>query len=243
MGAVQLLDHVWRVGGAGPDAFTDTHDCHCYLIADDTGGLLIDAGTGLGAAAWRDTIAEVCDPATLTGVVVTHYHADHAGGAADAGVPIIASRETAEALAVADEDRTSLAVAREAGVYPAGYRLRPARVDRIVSGGEHLRAGGLSAEIVAAPGHSDGHLVVLATIGGRRVLFSGDVLFSGGRISMQALHDCRLDRYARTVIDLAGRDVDVLLPGHGEPVLGGAGTDIRRAADSFRRLVPPPNVL
>jgi hypothetical protein len=62
-------------------------------------------------------------------------------------------------------------------------------------------------------------------------------------VSVQAIHDCRLDRYAATVIDLAGRDIDVLLPGHDEPVLQAAGADIERAAQSFRRLVPPPNLL
>jgi glyoxylase-like metal-dependent hydrolase (beta-lactamase superfamily II) len=237
------MEHVWLVGGARPDAFTDVHDCHCYLIWDGTGGVLIDAGTGLGAASWLGAVAEVCDPAALAGVLVTHYHADHAGGAASAGLPIIASRQTAEALAVADEDRTSLAVARAAGVYPADYRLPPATVERVVAGDSFLSAGGLRIEIVAAPGHCDGHLVALASIAGRTVLFSGDCLFAGGRISIQALHDCRLDRYAETVIALASRDVDVLFPGHGDPVLGDARTGITGAAESFRRLVPPPNVL
>jgi glyoxylase-like metal-dependent hydrolase (beta-lactamase superfamily II) len=236
MGAVAVLEHVWRVGGAHPD-------CHCYLLWDGTGGLLIDAGTGLHAPSWRAAVAQVCDPAALTGVFVTHYHADHAGGAASAGLPIIASRETAEALAVADEQRTSLAAARAAGVYPADYRLPAATVDRVVAGGSVLPAGGLRVEVVAAPGHCDGHLVALVSIAGRTVLFSGDCLFAGGRVSIQALHDCRLDRYAETVIALARRDVDVLLPGHGDPVLSDAGADIARAAESFRRLVPPPNML
>jgi glyoxylase-like metal-dependent hydrolase (beta-lactamase superfamily II) len=236
MDPVRLLEHVWLVGGGGPD-------CHCYLIWDGTGGLLIDAGTGLRAASWLAAVSSVCDPAALTGVFVTHYHADHAGGASAAALPIIASRETAEALAVADEKRTSLAVARAAGVYPTGYRLRAAVVEHVVAGGSMVSAGRLQVEIIAAPGHCDGHLVALATIAGRRVLFSGDCLFAGGRVSIQALHDCRLDRYAETVIALASRDVDVLLPGHGDPVLTEAHRDVTRAAESFRRLVPPPNVL
>ena len=227
MTAERVLDTVWRVGGAG---LTDDLDCHCYLVFDGTGGFLVDTGTGRAAARWLDAVSSVCDPAVLTGVVVTHYHADHAGGAA-------------AALAVADEDRTSLTVARAAGVYPPEYRLAPATVDRVVGAGDRIVAGGLDVEIAAAPGHCDGHLVVLVRSAGRTLLFSGDCLFSGGRVSLQAIHDCRLDRYAETVIALSGRDVDVLLPGHGAPVLRDAGRDIARAAESFRRLVPPPNVL
>jgi hypothetical protein len=46
-----------------------------------------------------------------------------------------------------------------------------------------------------------------------------------------------------TLIALDARDIDVWLPGHGPFVLGDARAGLRRAADSFRRLVPPPNIL
>ncbi|GIG90441.1 MBL fold metallo-hydrolase [Plantactinospora endophytica] len=247
MGAVPLLASVWLVGsGTHPAARTDPHDCHCYLVWDGTGGVLVDTGTGLGARSWLAAVGEVCDPAALRGAIVTHYHADHAGGAGAAraaGLSVLASAETAAALRTADESRTSLAVARAAGVYPADYRLAPTTVDQVVSGGDVVRAGNLEIEVVDAPGHCDGHLVVLVRTAGRTVLFSGDCLFADGRVSLQAIHDCRLDRYAETVIGLAEREVDVLLPGHGEPVLHGAHVDIGRAADSFRQLIPPPNVL
>ncbi|MEV2240330.1 MBL fold metallo-hydrolase [Micromonospora sp. NPDC049891] len=247
MPAVEIVDSVWLVGsGTHPDVLTDPHDCHCYLIWDGTGGLLVDTGTGLGADAWLANIAEVCDPAALAGAVVTHYHADHAGGTAAAhaaGLPVIASAETRTALAVADESGTSLAPARAAGIYPADYRLSPATVDRVVGDGDTIDTGRLSIEIIAAPGHCDGHLVVLLRRAGQRILFSGDCLFAGGRVSLQAIHDCRLDRYADTVVALAARNIDVLLPGHGEQVLREAGAQIQQAAESFRRLVPPPNVL
>nr|WP_230416191.1 MBL fold metallo-hydrolase [Micromonospora tarapacensis] len=136
-----------------------------------------------------------------------------------------------------------MARARAAGVYPADYRLSAATVDRVVGGRDIIHAGRLDIEIIAAPGHCDGHLVVLLHSAGRSILLSGDCLFAGGKVSLQAIHDCRLDRYAETVIALAARNVDVLLPGHGEQVLRDAGTQIRQAADSFRHLVPPPNVL
>jgi glyoxylase-like metal-dependent hydrolase (beta-lactamase superfamily II) len=231
MPAERIRDTVWRVAGAG---LTDELDCHCYLIWDGRAGLLVDTGAGRAADRWLDNVASVCDPGALTGVVVTHYHADHAGGAAAAsaaGLTVYGSPATATALATADEVATSLGVARAAGVYPGDYRLSPAPVlaETTVRG----------VEIVDAPGHCDGHVVVIAG----DMLFSGDCLFAGGRVSIQALHDCRLDRYAATVIALAARELDVLLPGHGDYVLGGAAADISRAAASFRRLVPPPNLL
>ena len=68
-------------------------------------------------------------------------------------------------------------------------------------------------EVVDAPGHCDGHLVFRYRQGERTALFSGDCLFSPGRVSMQAIPDCRLDRYAETVIAIARDDLDILLFG------------------------------
>ncbi len=245
MTARQVLDGIWLVAsGTDEVALTDSHDCHCYLVWDGEGGFLVDAGTGLGAAQWLRNLREVCDPSRLGGVLITHYHADHAGGAAaarEAGLTVLGHPLTADALAKADEERTQLARARAVGVYPSDYRMRPAEIQP-VRGGARLTSGGVTVEVIDAPGHCDGHVVFLVeTLNG--VLLSGDCLFSEGRVSLQAIPDCRLVEYADTVAALADRSPDVLLPGHGDFVLGGAADVIHRAAAAFGRLVPPPNFL
>jgi glyoxylase-like metal-dependent hydrolase (beta-lactamase superfamily II) len=245
MSARPVLDGVWLVAsGTDEAALTDPHDCHCYLVWDGEGGFLIDAGTGLGAAQWLRNVREVCDPARLGGVLLTHYHADHAGGAAaaqEAGLAVLGHPLTADALGTANEERTQLARARAVGVYPPDYRLRPAEVQPL-TGGARLTSGGVAVEVIDAPGHCDGHEVYLEeALGG--VLLSGDCLFSEGRVSLQAIPDCRLVEYADTVATLAERSPDVLLPGHGDLVLGGAADVVHRAATAFARLVPPPNFL
>lgn len=245
MSARPVVDGVWMVGsGTDPTALTDPHDCHCYLIWDGDGGFLVDAGTGLGAARWLSNVREVCDPARLGGLLLTHYHADHAGGAAaarEAGLAVWGHPLTVAALATADEERTQLARARTVGVYPPDYRLRPAEV-RPLPGGARLTSGGVAVEVIDAPGHCDGHLVFLVEAPGDPML-SGDCMFSGGRVGLQAIPDCRLVEYADTVAALAARAPDVLLPGHGDLVLGRAAADLDRAAEAFARLVPPPNFL
>jgi glyoxylase-like metal-dependent hydrolase (beta-lactamase superfamily II) len=148
---------------------------------------------------------------------------------------------TAEALAAADEDRTQVARARGVGVYPADYRLRPAQVQP-VAGGTRLTSGGVTIEVIDAPGHCDGHLVFLLEEPGG-ILLSGDCLFAEGRVSLQAIPDCRLVEYADTLAALADRSPDVLLPGHGDLVLNGATEAVHRAAAAFARLIPPPNFL
>jgi glyoxylase-like metal-dependent hydrolase (beta-lactamase superfamily II) len=244
--ARQVLDRVWMVGsGTDEAAFTDPHDCHCYLVWDGHDGFLVDCGTGLGAGRWIDNVREVCDPARLGGVLLSHYHADHAGGAASArelGLPVLAHPVTAQALRTGDEAATQLHRARDAGVYPVDYRLRPADVDALAVGAV-LSCGDVSIEVVDAPGHCDGHVVFVLDAAPGPVLLSGDCLFAHGKVSMQAIPDCRLVPYADTVVSLAARRPDALLPGHGDVVVSGAAEVVERAAGAFRRLVPPPNLL
>ncbi len=246
MPARRITDTVWAVGGAGGPELTSSYDGTQYLVWDGEAGLLVDTGTGLGGDAWLANVREVCGDLPPFGALVTHYHADHAGGAATAlraGLDVYTGERTALALASGDEETTQVARARRAGVYPEDYRLEPAEGVRTLPDFSRLAIGSIQVTAIEAPGHCDGHLVFLVETAEERSLFSGDVLFAGGRVSLQAIPDCRLDLYADTVIGLAELRVDALFPGHGEPVLSGAAAQIERAAASFRRLIPPPNVL
>ncbi|WP_022885744.1 MBL fold metallo-hydrolase [Glaciibacter superstes] len=248
MTAVSLSDAVWLVGTAdrSSPAFTSAFDCCQYLVWDGNDGFLVDAGTGLGAGAWLANIDDVARPEQLTGLLVTHYHGDHAGGVAAAtahGLRAYAGDLTASALRAGDETVTQLARARAAGIYPADYALEPVATIHSIDDFQSLRVGSLRVTAISAPGHCDGHFVFYTEIGSRRALFSGDVIFSEGRVSIQALPDCRLDEYADTVIGLAELEVDQLFAGHGPPVLEKASGGIASAAASFARLVPPPNLL
>lgn len=246
MPARQIADAVWVVGGPTGPELTSEFDGLQYLLWDGSAGVLIDAGTGLGADAWLSNVAGVCGDTVPFGVLVSHYHADHAGGAAAAvraGIDVYAHELTAAALEAGDEEVTQVDRARRAGVYPASYRLEAARGVRVLPDAALIEVGSLTVTVLNAPGHCDGHLAFLTDAGGRRSLFSGDLLFAGGKVSIQAIPDCRLDSYADTVRGLAELEADALFPGHGEPVLSGASFDIERADASFRRLIPPPNLL
>ena len=176
---------------------------------------------------------------------MTHYHADHAGGSAAAtaaGLTVCAGTATSRALASGDEDITQVSRARAAGVYPQSYRLPQANVSTVTAG-PIWEDTGIRAHVIDAPGHCHGHQVLVVTTPEGVSLFSGDCVFEGGRISMQAIPDVNLMAYSDTMGHLATLDIDHLFPGHGPTVLHGADQMIQRAARAFAGLVPPPNFL
>ena len=127
---------------------------NAYLVADEAGGtgVLIDGNDDLGPLLER---AEK-DGIEITHILVTHPHADHIAGLAEAGerlggVPVVASAEAAaeiEGLEIAEK----------------------------IADGETLSTGGLEIEAISTPGHAAGHLAFL--VNGTDV-FTADVLFKG----------------------------------------------------------------
>ena len=247
MAARWIHDGVWMVGsGTDTVALTDPHDCHSYLVQDGDGnGLVVDAGTGLGAEQWVQNISEVCEPSRIVAVVLTHYHADHAGAthiAIARGMEVYGSRPTALAIMRGDETRTQLKRAREVGLYPSSYNLMPAGPVIAIRDGQLVRAGLIRIRALAAPGHCDGHMVYLLDLGDAVILFAGDAFFAGGRVSIQPIPDCRVDRYAATATRLGKLPVDIMLSGHGEAVVANAQRDLLVAAECFDRFTLPPNL-
>jgi glyoxylase-like metal-dependent hydrolase (beta-lactamase superfamily II) len=246
--ARRLTDAVWLVGsGDAGGQHSDPHDCHVFLVAAGAEAALVDCGTGLATDTILRNVEQVCPAGRVGRLLVTHYHADHAGGAASlrarTGAAVALDEGVAWALRGGDEQATSLAAARWVGVYPGDYRLAPCEVDLPVRDGDRFEVGDVRVTAVASPGHCDGHVCWLLETGERTALFSGDCVFAGGRVSVQAIHDCRLDAYARTSARLAELPVDALLPGHLELELEGGAASLRAAAEPFARLVPPPNIL
>lgn len=248
MTAEQLTESIWLVGTADQQspAFTSTFDGNMYLVDAGAGAYLIDAGSGLGADPWLANVEAVRPLDQINGVLLSHYHADHCGGSAAAirsGLHVLASPATARALRDGDEEVTQVRRARQAGVYPPEYVLEAVSVVHQLPDAHSFAVGTGTLTALSAPGHCDGHLVFVYDDGTRRALFSGDVIFAGGHVSIQAIPDCRLDAYAETVAGIDELCLDQLFSGHGPAVLHDARTDIARAAHSFRALIPPPNLL
>lgn len=243
---MQLTDRVFLVGsGSMGFGLTNDWDCHVFLVDGGSELALVDVGAGMGTDAIVANVrAAGRDPDKITTIVLTHGHGDHAGGAAAMserlpGARLAASPQVASWLSSGDEQGTSIDVAKAAGIYPEEYVLRPARVDRRLSDGEQVAVGDVALEVLATPGHADGHVSLLVAHGGRRILFSGDAVFFGGRILLQNLHDCRLDAHVRSLRRLRELEIDSLLPSHLALSLNDGQRHIEQANEALDRLLLP----
>jgi glyoxylase-like metal-dependent hydrolase (beta-lactamase superfamily II) len=117
------------------------------------------------------SVAEQIDLATLTKVVLTHLHFDHAGGLAllPPSLPVIVQRREWEA-------------AQEAAAIAKNFYLPPdygPAADQVVLiDGDHDLLGDGSIQLLPTPGHTPGHQSVRV---GERLVLGGDVIhFASG---------------------------------------------------------------
>lgn len=236
--------HCIHLVGSGRLGFSTTSawDCNTYVLSARDDAVLIDAGCGLACDLILENIAAVGGP-PVSRILLTHAHADHAAGAGELaealGAEVWASPEVATIVENGDEMAAGLSIAKRAGVYPEPVSLRPTHVARRVNAGQE-RVGGVAIEVIETPGHAHGHLCFLAELAGCRALFSGDVVFSRGRVVVLATPDSDIAALAGSVRLLAEAEPDALFPGHCEPVLTGATIHVEAAQQCFERGTIPP---
>ncbi|WP_149550339.1 MBL fold metallo-hydrolase [Streptomyces marokkonensis] len=202
---------------------------------------LIDAGpAGSGAAIAEAVIALGRHPRDVRRVVLTHFHEDHAGGAAEVaaltGAEVLAHRLDAPHVRgevpgppPVFEDWERPLHERAARLLPPGDFERPARVTEL-SDGDVLDVGG-GARVVHVPGHTRGSVALHLPRYG--VLFTGDTVAASpvdGTV-MPGVFNLDGRRVLAACHRLAALDAEVACFGHGEPVTGRAARALRAAAE------------
>lgn len=153
-----------------------------YLWRDETGVTLIDAGSAGSGPELRAGLAELgLGTMDVDRLILTHFHDDHAGGAAEVtgwgdvevlahvqDAPIIRGEQAGPAPNFTNAER-----ALHAQVAYALPPAPPCRVDRELVDGEVLDIA-TGALVVATPGHTDGSMALF--LQRPRVLFTGDTV-------------------------------------------------------------------
>lgn len=248
---MRLTNDVLLVGGGSITGFglSSDLDAHVYLLDGGSEYALVDCGMGTPLGMER-VLAHIeaagIDARQIDRLLLTHYHTDHAGGAAvfreRLGLRVSIAADVRIALEGPDHELTQFFAARDAGFFPADYDYPGCTVDDALSDGDTRTVGRLTIRFVATPGHCAGHGSYLVTGGDRPYLFAGDALFARGRVFLQATPDCDLSASVRSIRLLEGLEFSALLPGHGSIVLDGAAEHVHVATATIDRLAVPAGI-
>jgi hydroxyacylglutathione hydrolase len=180
--------------------------CNCSVIGDEATleGMVIDPGDDI-----EDVLALVRKHnLKIKQIVVTHAHIDHVGGAmklrATTGAPIVLNQNDHALLQMLDVQAAWIGVPTPGKV----------EIDQSIGEADTVEAGGLSANVLHTPGHTEGSVCLYFPA--EKKLIAGDTLFAGS-IGRTDLPGGSFDKIIRSLHEkvLALPDETLVVPGHG----------------------------
>jgi glyoxylase-like metal-dependent hydrolase (beta-lactamase superfamily II) len=183
---------------------------HVLLTGRD-GTVLVDSGYVTRAPQTLALLDEQLRGQRVDLLVNTHCHSDHMGGNA-----AVRGRYGCHTL-VPEGEAPLIRAWNEEALWLAYTDQQAQRFDfeGELRAGETHRWGDLDWRMIAAPGHDPGALVFYCEE--QRILISGDALWERGFGIVMPDAPGGLDDAQRTLESIAALDVDLVIPGHGQP--------------------------
>lgn len=182
------------------------YDANAYLVVAKR-PVLIDAG--MNASYVLDRVSRFIEVTDVETIILTHAHYDHWGAVEEI------KRETGADIALHRQDVVLLShdVSSVAAMF--GANAAAFIPDRILDEGDSIEMGDSTRLIILhTPGHTPGSICLYHPES--RSLFSGDTVFPGGSFGRTDLTGGDQQLLVDSLERLAGLDVDILYPGHGE---------------------------
>jgi glyoxylase-like metal-dependent hydrolase (beta-lactamase superfamily II) len=213
--------------------------CNVWVIRSGDDAICIDFGSG----EVLDRLDEL-EIGRITDVLVTHHHRDNVQGiarAVEAGARVWVPPVEQDLLARVDEHWRRYRPDTDYDVRDHRFSLlEPVGIAGVVDEYRRRDYGGIEIYTLPTPGHTIGSVTYLADLGGRRVAFTGDLLYAPGKVWSLAATQWSyggVEGQASTRLScgvLARHEPDVLLPSHGEPM-----DDPAAALDATREALTP----
>lgn len=213
---------------------------NCYVLRDGAGWAIVDTGIhyGPGEAAWQNAFDQIgLQPAVITRIFLTHAHPDHYGMAGwlaqQSAAPVYLSAgeqafaERAWHNGAANETVSSsffqahgmpqgLAGQVQAAMAENRNMTLPWPEITVLAAGTPIEIGGRLFQTIAAPGHSDEHLVFYCAE--ERLVLCGDAVLAKITPNVSCWPNGRpnpLADFLGSLALLGSLQVELALPGHG----------------------------
>ena len=185
----------------GREPFKGFPPPNSYLVFGTDASVLIDAGWDDAADhEARTAYLRQVGPPPLAAIIITHRHPDHGGGA------LALHRSTGAPLASHALEREAIERDRFGG---------EGRITRELQDGEELELGGLTLEVVHAPGHTPGCIALFARE--RGAVFTTDTVMGVSTTFIRPGEGSLAD-YGRTLERLRSIGAATMYAGHGGPI-------------------------
>ncbi len=244
---MKLTENVYLVG-SGHYGLSHEFDCSIYVVDCGDQLVLIDSGAGCDVGSIIENIEnDGLDPQLISTILLTHSHADHAGGASELknkfNCLVYISDIESGFLGSGDKKALKLDVAIRSGLYAPDYEFNPCSPDRSLKDGDKIEINNFFFESLVVPGHSEGSICFKAALPEGMTLFTGDVVFAQGVIGLLNCDGSDLSVYRENIHKLAGLDIDLLFPGHHVFVLSEGQKHIDQAIEALGKIGIPRNFL
>ncbi|RWA08256.1 hypothetical protein EKO27_g6852 [Xylaria grammica] len=155
----QISSRVVRVLGQNPSKFT-LQGTNTYIVGTGSERLIID--TGQGMPEWAELISSTLSDSnfSLSRILLTHWHGDHAGG-----VPDLVRMYPHLASSI--------------------YKNAPSKGQRPITDGQVFKVEGATVRAVHAPGHSNDHMCFV--LEEENAMFTGDNIMGHGTAAVEQL--------------------------------------------------------
>ncbi len=208
---------------------------NAYLLVGET-LTLVDTGMPGSASRILDYVGGLGhSPADVTRILLTHYHVDHVGSAAllkqQTGASVLAHSGDMPVISGQEPHPPPNQALMKVlfRIVPAMSRFDPVTPDVLVEDGATLDILG-GATVLHVPGHTPGAIAL--HVPAIRLLICGDAIdHRGGRLGPPpSPFTIAKDQAIESVRRMAVLDYDVLCPGHGAAIVGGASDQVRQMA-------------
>lgn len=203
--------------------FRHRDTCNVYVIRTDRDAVLIDCGDG----SVFDRLADY-GVDRVTDVLVTHHHRDNVQGlprAVDHGARIWVPWVEQDLFTKVDDQWQMRDVMNTYNVRQDRFSLlESVPITGTLPEYRAPRFNGRRYRIIPTPGHTVGSDSVIVRIDGRRVAFTGDLIYGPGKVWSMAATQWTytgaegIGASILSLMDIRDREPDLLLPTHGQPI-------------------------
>ncbi|HTY89852.1 MAG TPA: MBL fold metallo-hydrolase [Methanocella sp.] len=205
--------------------------CNTYIIID-SGITLVDTGLRGNEKNIYGCLQKLgYTPKDIRRIIITHAHIDHINCLyrlkSDSGAQVFAGAAEADMI----EGRKPLHAAGGlfgifSGIMRIYYRYRPVNVDVKLREGDNIDVlDGL--KVITLSGHSEGNLGLYSPQ--HSLVFSSDTIrvLDGRLAAPNPKFTADMAEAIDAIKRLSGLSFDIMLPGHGKPILSGASEKVR----------------